>query len=114
MLIGELAGRVQTTTRALRYYEEQGLLRPRRDSNGYRVYDDEAVLRVHQIRGLLEAGFGSETVAKLLPCAHGDEPAVDLCPTVVAEMQRTLDAIEHKLATLRRRRHAVSSLLAAT
>ena len=37
MLIGELAERAGTSPRTLRYYEEHGLVRPRRDVNGYRL-----------------------------------------------------------------------------
>ena len=32
MLIGELAEKAGTSARTLRYYEEQGLVRPRRDA----------------------------------------------------------------------------------
>ena len=38
MLIGELAERTGSSTRALRHYEDQGLLAPTRDTNGYRHY----------------------------------------------------------------------------
>jgi DNA-binding transcriptional MerR regulator len=40
----------------LRYYEEQGLITPRRLGNGYREYDEYLIDRVHKIRGLLDAG----------------------------------------------------------
>ncbi|MFP3579279.1 MerR family DNA-binding transcriptional regulator [Arthrobacter sp. SIMBA_036] len=35
----------------LRYYEEQGLVVPRRLDNGYGVYDDPLVDRVQKVRG---------------------------------------------------------------
>ena len=38
MLIGELSCRTGVPARLLRYYEEQDLLHPERDSNGYRRY----------------------------------------------------------------------------
>ncbi len=38
MKIGELSRRTGVPTRMLRYYEEQGLLRPERADNGYRSY----------------------------------------------------------------------------
>ena len=41
MRIGELAARVGTSTRTLRYYESRGLLRARRAVNGYRDYDED-------------------------------------------------------------------------
>ncbi|MBU3065355.1 MerR family DNA-binding transcriptional regulator [Nocardia sp. NEAU-G5] len=37
MRIGALSQRTQTSPRLLRYYEEQGLIVPRRSQNGYRL-----------------------------------------------------------------------------
>ena len=45
MRIGELSRRAGVSQRALRYYEEQGLLRPARRSSGYREYGPEDVRR---------------------------------------------------------------------
>ena len=56
MRIGELAERTGVSTRLLRYYGEQGLLAASRDGNGYRCYDEDAVVRVRQIRRLLARG----------------------------------------------------------
>ena len=112
MRIGELARLSGTTRRALRYYEEQGLLQPVRTSNGYRHYGQESLLHVQQIQGLLEAGFSSRTVAQLLPCALGNRPAIQLCPTVVAAMQATLHRIESRLEVLNAHHAAVETLLA--
>ena len=50
MRIGELSRRTGTATRLLRYYEEQGLLTPQREENGYREYGEHLVDRVLQIR----------------------------------------------------------------
>ncbi|MDZ7918059.1 MAG: MerR family transcriptional regulator [Rhodococcus sp. (in: high G+C Gram-positive bacteria)] len=111
MLIGELARRCGVSTRSLRYYEEQALLQSSRDSNSYRHYEDAAVLTVHQIRGLLDAGFGTDAIRALLPCANGTEPRIEMCPQVAAEMHRTLSRIEHDLAALQQRRLSVSTML---
>ena len=58
MRIGELAQRTGTTTRALRYYEQQGLVDSQRQHNGYRDYDQAAIMRVRNIRMLLDIGLG--------------------------------------------------------
>lgn len=113
MLIGELARRCAVSTRSLRYYEEQDLLPSTRDTNGYRQYDDSAELTVHQIRGLLDAGFGTDAIGTILPCATGPEPRIEMCPQVAAEMRRTLNRIEHDLGSLQLRREAVRTLLEA-
>ncbi|MFD6161266.1 MerR family transcriptional regulator [Nocardia sp. NPDC060256] len=69
MLIGELARRTAVSTRLLRYYEEQGLLLPQRDSLGYRSYAESAPGQVHLIRDMLAAGLSTEDIRSLLPCA---------------------------------------------
>src|SRR5207247_10165781 len=67
MLIGELSCRTGVPARLLRYYEEQDLLHPERDSNGYRRYGAADVDRVEQIRGLLDSGLTTEIIRRLPP-----------------------------------------------
>jgi DNA-binding transcriptional MerR regulator len=52
----------------LRYYEEQGLITPRRLDNGYREYDEYLVDRVGKIRGLVDSGIPTRIVTNILPC----------------------------------------------
>ncbi|ADI10730.1 MerR family transcriptional regulator [Streptomyces bingchenggensis BCW-1] len=76
MLIGELATRTGATTRALRYYEAQGLLESERTGNGYRVYGPGAVTRVRNIRDLLASGFTVEDVKSFVAYLDDDLPEV--------------------------------------
>ncbi|MBX9332205.1 MerR family DNA-binding transcriptional regulator, partial [Serratia marcescens] len=51
MKIGELAQRAGVAASAIRYYEQLGLLpKPVRGVNGYRVYSDSALERLHLIQ----------------------------------------------------------------
>ena len=51
--IGEVAERTGVTQRTLRFYEEKGLLKaPSRMEGGFRLYSEEDVRRVEQIRRL--------------------------------------------------------------
>ena len=50
--------------RLLRYYEEQGLLRPHRASSGYREYAEEDVDVVRHVRTLLAAGLSTTTIGE--------------------------------------------------
>jgi DNA-binding transcriptional MerR regulator len=79
MRISELARRTGTTPRALRYYEEQGLLVPDRRPSGYRDYPPQAVHTVRHIRLLLSAGLGTRVIAEILPCVPDD--TTTLAPT---------------------------------
>lgn len=75
MQIGELAETTGTTARALRHYEQAGLISAGRASNGYRVYDELMVARVRNIRYLLGAGLTLDDVRVFLPCLDGDVSA---------------------------------------
>jgi DNA-binding transcriptional MerR regulator len=73
--IGELATVTGTTARALRHYEQAGLISAERAPNGYRSYEDSAVVRVRNIRYLLAAGLTLDDVRVFLPCLDGDMAA---------------------------------------
>ncbi|WP_316762848.1 MerR family transcriptional regulator [Streptomyces herbicida] len=75
-VIGELAAETGTTTRALRFYEEQGLLESDRKPSGYRVYSPHAVTRVRNVRDLLASGFTVENVQSFVRYLDTDLPEV--------------------------------------
>ena len=64
MRIGELSERSGVSRRSLRYWEQQGLLRSRRLSNGYREYPADALQTVDTVRSLLAVGL-LERVAEI-------------------------------------------------
>lgn len=68
MRIGELARRTGVSVRALRYYEEQGLLASDRTSGGQRDYADGAEQYVRFFQQMYAAGLSSSRIAELLPC----------------------------------------------
>ncbi|UGT57241.1 MerR family transcriptional regulator [Nocardia asteroides] len=113
MLIGELAHRTGVSTRLLRYYEEQGLLRPRRDPNGYRSYSEKAPAVVAKIRELLAAGLTTDDIAHLLPCAESGGP-VQACEMSVRIMSERTAELDRRIADLDRQRHELSAQLGAS
>ena len=66
--INEVAAELGMTTRAIRYYEEMGLLEPAARSDGdYRLYDPSDVERLRFIKGLRDdAGFSLAQIGQLL------------------------------------------------
>ena len=66
--IAEVADEVGLTTRAIRYYEELGLLAPAARSDGaYRLYDADDVARLRTIKGLRDdAGFSLAEIGQLM------------------------------------------------
>jgi DNA-binding transcriptional MerR regulator len=105
MHIGELARRTGVSVRALRYYEEQGLLVPARAANGYREYTKAAVDVVGCIQLLYAAGLSSAKVAEVLPAACRDADGVVLSGELTGELEtvraRLVGEIEERQASLR-------------
>ncbi|MCM0673989.1 MerR family transcriptional regulator [Micromonospora phytophila] len=105
MLIGELAERAGTSTRALRYYETHGLVRADRSANGYRVYDEAELHVVREIRALLAVGFGLDDIRPFVACLRAGNTSGHVCPDSVAVLRRKLaevDAGIERLHTVRR------------
>jgi DNA-binding transcriptional MerR regulator len=104
MRIGALAETAGTTTRTLRYYEQEGLLDSTRTSNGYRDYADDAVLRVRNIRELLATGFTISDVRAFLGYLDRDLPPVFAdsggCATAMRIADERLSLLRERLQTL--------------
>lgn len=83
------------SARTLHYYDQIGLLRPQRDpGNGYRLYDQAALLRLQQILFLRELGFSLEAVKSVI-----DRPDFSLLAALeqhhleLQERRRQLDVL---------------------
>ncbi|MFD7893557.1 MerR family transcriptional regulator [Streptomyces sp. NPDC059743] len=117
MKIGELSRRTGVPTRMLRYYEEQDLLHPERADNGYRSYDEPAVHRVQQIRGLLDSGLTTEIIRRILPFLDKpDEIHLHpecLTPETAALLRGEAERIQQRIDCLARNRDAIHAYLAA-
>jgi DNA-binding transcriptional MerR regulator len=116
MRIGELSERTGASRRLLRYYEEQGLIAPDRQPNGYRDYDERLVDRVLQIRGLLESGLPTRMIKKILPCLT--VPGILYCPEeatpeMVAALEAERDRLTQRIQFLTRNRDAITEYVQA-
>ena len=67
MRISEAAQAVGCTRRAIKYYEEQGLLPVvDREENGYRDYSDEDIRILHEIQAYRKLGISIDDIRRLL------------------------------------------------
>jgi len=114
VLIGELSRRTGVNAHQLRYYEDQGLLEPRRRASGYRDYADADVMTVTQIRKLLAAGLSTQDIAYLLPCATGTAPDLEPCAELVDNLRDRLRDMDEQISALARSRAALHDYLDAT
>ncbi|MEV4562286.1 MerR family transcriptional regulator [Nonomuraea sp. NPDC049419] len=114
MRIGELVKRTGVHERLLRYYEEQGLLRPERSASGYREYTETHVDTVRRIRSLLAAGLGTSAIAAVLPCLETDgERLAPTCPDVLGQLRAERDRIDRAMEALRESREALDLVISA-
>lgn len=112
MRIGELARSTGASPRSLRHYEACGLLEPGRGANGYRVYDETHVVRVRNIRFLLECGLTLEDVGFFRACLDGDLPSRPPSADGLALARERLTRIEERIAGLSRARDRLAARLA--
>lgn len=114
MRIGELAARTGVSTRLLRYYEQQGLLKSHREANGYRSYSEGAVERIEQVRGLIDAGLPTEVIRDMVPCL---EECVDPleAPVIARELAEALATrrtqLQQRIACLSKNDEAIARYL---
>jgi DNA-binding transcriptional MerR regulator len=111
MRIGELSKATGISSRALRYYEQQGLLHSERRSNGYREYAPESVEVVAFIQDLFRAGLSSEVVRDILPCARDEHPSGD-CAGLVARVRQVRDELVRQEQHIAGRRRRLDTYLA--
>jgi DNA-binding transcriptional MerR regulator len=107
--IQEVADETGLTPRAIRYYEELGLLAPAGRSEGaYRLYDSEDLGRLRFIRGLRDdAGFSLAEIGRLLEEEMARERNRARFRTTTDPVERrrivteALTAVDRQVATLR-------------
>jgi DNA-binding transcriptional MerR regulator len=97
--ISELSELTGASPRALRYYEQQGLLTSERLPNGYREYAKNAVATVETIRALLDIGLPSTLVKTALPCTVGQRSEA-ACPELLDQIAALRDDVRSKSARL--------------
>lgn len=103
----EAARRLGVSSKALRLYEQRGLVTPLRTDAGWRVYGPEQMARAREIVALRALGFSLAQVARVLTGdATGLEPAL-------AGHQQQLESRLHELASTLDTVRALRSDLAA-
>lgn len=73
--IGEFSKMSKTTIKALRYYDEAGLLKPEHTDpfTGYRFYTTRQLLILHQIQSLRQVGLSIDDIRLVLFGRHPAE-----------------------------------------
>jgi DNA-binding transcriptional MerR regulator len=118
MRIADAARAAGTTPRALRWYEQHGLLDTRRTPAGHRVYDAADMTRIHNIRALLELGFTVDDIATFTPFLDGRLPdrfpasPASPCEAAMARTRGRLAVLDRRIAELTRVRDRLAASIA--
>ncbi|MCJ7858208.1 MerR family transcriptional regulator [Corynebacterium kalidii] len=114
MRISEVSEQTGVTPRLLRYYEEQGLLVPDRDSSGYRDYTATDAEVARRIRQLLDAGLSTASIRTVLPClTERAGRLAPICEETIADLKREQERIEESIEALTTSRDAIATVIAA-
>jgi DNA-binding transcriptional MerR regulator len=102
--INDVARIAGVSVRALHHYDAIGLLSPSgRTESGYRLYDDEALFRLQQIRIGRELGLSLEEIRRSL-----DDPAFDRRRALLAQRERLAERADQVARML----HAIDRAIA--
>ncbi|WP_416403486.1 MerR family transcriptional regulator [Arthrobacter sp. LFS091] len=97
--IQEIAKIAGTTSRALRHYDDIGLLKPSRTGhNGYRYYDGPALVQLQRILLLRELGLGLPAIAEVL---HRETDTVKALSSHLEWLAREQDRLTRQIASVR-------------
>jgi MerR family transcriptional regulator, thiopeptide resistance regulator len=97
--VKELSDLAGVTVRTLHYYDEIALLKPHSvNDNGYRFYDEAALLRLQQILFYRELGVGLLQIKDIL-----DSPSFDLVTALQShrdELAQRIERLQHLMNTV--------------
>ena len=108
MNIGEVAERSGIPPKTIRYYEDIGLVCPRRSENGYRAFRESDLHKLAFLGRARMLGFSIEDCRALLSL-YEDESRESAQVKEIAEDH--LKAVDEKIAQLRSMRETLSHLI---
>jgi MerR family Zn(II)-responsive transcriptional regulator of zntA len=108
--IGKLAGMTSVSNDTLRYYEQEGLIKPAAKSPaGYRLYDQDSARRIHFIKHAQRCGFTLAQVRELLDLRGRDKAC---CGDVRKRAIEKKLQIESKIRAMKAMSKALDQLIA--
>lgn len=111
MRIGELAEKAQVSIKAVRYYEQLGLVQSSRRPNGYRDYSDHDLRVITEIRELAGVGISPARAAPFVECLDAGHQHSDECPSSLAAYRDSIAELDRTIASLVSRRALMAERL---
>jgi MerR family transcriptional regulator, repressor of the yfmOP operon len=112
--IGEVADRTGVTQRTLRFYEERGLLKPpTRMDGGFRLYSEDDVARVEQIKRL-QSLLGL-TLAEIKDMVEAEEVKEELTATFRPDLAvpERIQRVKKRIEVTQRQHDIINTKLTA-
>ncbi len=108
MRIGELADRLDVTTKSIRFYESIGLLpQPARAPSGYRSYTDTDAERLTFIKTAQRLGLRLDEIKEIIAFRdRGQRP----CAYVAEVLHRQVADLDERIREMRRLRDELKNL----
>jgi DNA-binding transcriptional MerR regulator len=108
MRIGDLANATGVSTKAIRYYEQVGVLpKPELADNGYRIYAQGAVDRLTFVKDAQATGLSLDEIAAILGLREQGEAT---CNHVMHLLDHHLDQLDARIAALQKTRTALAAI----
>ena len=108
MNIGDVAARSGLPAKTIRYYEDIGLVKPLRDSNGYRAFREKELHKLAFLGRARALGFSIEDCRALLALYEDETRASADVKRIANEHLRR---IEEKIADLNSMRETLTHLI---
>ena len=112
MNLAKVSALTAVSPRMLRYYEELGLIAPKRCDNNYRSYNAHDIECINKIKILNDAGMNLKAIHWLLPCFDLDSQSFKLCRIANELVEQELVSIEQKLEQLQQSQSLLQSFIA--
>lgn len=110
--IGELAKKAGMTSRAIRYYEELGLIgRAVRTKGGFRLYTEDELRKLHFIKDLQLLDLSLSEIRELFLKRRGARTGSEMAPPAEAFFRQQLEEVEARIAKYQAIRQALLETL---
>lgn len=101
--ISQVADELDISTRTIRFYEEKGLIQPRRTAGNQRVYTPRNKARLKLIIRGKRFGFSLDEIAEMIGMANAD-------PNELEQIEKSLKYGDAKLKEIRERKKELTLL----
>ena len=109
--IREVAKEFGMTTRTIRYYEELGMLKPKRTENRQRLYSSSECAKLKLINRGKQYGFTLDEIKEMILLFDIDRSGEKQLERTIEYGHKQLDAISRKIQELETMKREMGSLL---